>query len=218
MKFATALFGIVLTFSLVAAAQARAPVFATPDQAHLIRAARSLQDGFERDAFDKFLLAARYGNKEAQKNVGLMYIKGLGVEKDWAKAHAWLRLAASHGDPRFASARDEIWGTLREDEKLAAESHYRELRKEYGDLTALQLREEWVRKQKREVTGSRLGKVGAMRVQVADATGYQWEFSGTEFFSVLDTYVSDLKQHVGEVEIGEFDVIEGDSVSQDDGQ
>lgn len=198
------------------AVHARTPVFATPDQAHLVRAARSLQDGFERDAFDKFLLASRYGNKEAQKNIGLMYVKGMGVDKDWAKAHAWLRLAATHGDPRFAAARDEIWGTLRDDEKERAEAVYREIRAEYGDLAALERREEWVRKQKREVTGSRLGKVGAMRVQVADATGYQWEFSGTEFFSVLDTYVTDLEQHVGDVELGDFEVIEEDVAASDD--
>ena len=189
---------------------ARPPVFATPDQADLVRAARSLQDGFEKDAFDKFERSAQFGNKDAQKNLGLMYIKGMGVEKNWAAAHAWLRLASSHGDERIAAARDEVWGALRDDEKEQAEALYQELQAEYGDLAALQRREEWVRKQKREVTGSRLGNVGALRVQVSDATGYQWELSGTEYFDVLDTYVLELKQHVGKVELGEFNVIEED--------
>lgn len=199
---------LLILLAVATIASARPPVFATPDQADLVRAARSLQDGFEKDAFDKYHRAARYGNKEAQKNIGLMYIKGMGVDKNWPRAHAWLRLAATHGDERIAAARDEVWGALRDDEKELAKTHYQELLPEYGDSAALEMREEWVRKQKREVTGSRLGKVGALRVQVADATGYQWELSGTEFFQVLDTYVLEFEEHVGEVEMRDFEVIE----------
>ncbi|MEM9302154.1 MAG: hypothetical protein AAGE01_08595 [Pseudomonadota bacterium] len=200
-----------LLLLLALSAQAAPPVFATPDQADMIRASRSLQDGFEKDAFDKFKRAARLGNKEAQKNLGLMYIKGMGVEKSWPRAHAWLRMAASRGDAQYRAAKDEVWGALRDDEKEMAEAYYQELREEYGDAAALERRERWVRRQKREVTGSRLGTIGALRVQVADATGYQWELAGNEFFEVLDTYVAELEPFVGEVEVGELEVIEDEN-------
>ncbi|MEM9533927.1 MAG: hypothetical protein AAGA23_23640 [Pseudomonadota bacterium] len=199
----------VATLVLVTAdAFARPPIFATPDQADLIRAARSLQDGFENDALEKFLKASRWGNKVAQKHVALMYIKGVGVDQDWARAHAWLRLAASHGDGQITLARDEVHMALRDDERELAQQYFEQLRDEYGDRVALERREQWVRRQKREVTGSRLGKVGALRVQVADSTGYNWELSGPEYFNVLENYVVEFRQNLGEVEIGEFEVQE----------
>ncbi len=203
---------LALGLTMACGALAKAPIFATPDQADLIRAARSLQDGFERDALDKFLAASRYGNKLAQKNVALMYIKGIGVEKDWARAYAWLKLAASHGDGGIATARDEVRLALREDEQSLAEQHFQDLQEDYGDLAALERRELWVRRQKREVTGSRLGKIGALRVQLTDATGYNWEISGPEYFEVLENYVADFRRALGEVELKDFEVLEDAAV------
>ncbi len=205
-----AVFGALLILALIITfgAHARPPIFATPDQADLIRAARSLQDGFERDALAKFKQASRYGNKDAQKSIALMYIKGIGVEQDWALAYAWLKLAATHGDDRIATARDEVLLALREEEQALANQHYENLQEEFGDLAALKRRELWVRKQKREVTGSRLGKVGALRVQVADSTGYNWELSGPEYFDVLESFVLEFRQNLGEVELKDFDVLE----------
>jgi hypothetical protein len=207
LRAAVLLLALVWAEALLAA---RPPVFATPDQVELVRAARALQDGFESDAHKKFLRAAGYGNKLAQKNLGLMYIKGLGVEKDWARAYAWFRLAASHNDYAVTAARDEIFGALRDDEKARAEIYFKEIKAEYGDAQALRRRELWVRRQKREVTGSRLGTVGALRVRVSDATGYTWDLSGDQYFDVLDTFVMDLRVHIGEVEFGELEVLEDD--------
>ena len=201
---------IVVLMLFAVTAVAAPPKFATPDEADLVRAARSLQDGFEKDAFQKFKRSAKYGNKEAQKSVGLMYIKGLGVEKDWALAFAWLKLASSLGDPRIIAVREEVYGALRDDEKARADAHYLELQAEYSDQKALERRARWVRKQKREVTGSHLGHVGALRIQVADATGYTWELSGRAYFNVLESYVLDFEAHIGQVEFGELEVLEDD--------
>ncbi len=184
------------------------PLFATPDQADLIRAARALQNGSEQEAFETYLKAARYGNKEAQKNVALMYMKGMGVEKDWARAYAWLRLAATHQDPRITEARDQVFAALREDEREVGQDYYREIDAEYGDVPALARREDWVARQKSEVGGARTGAGGALRVQVADSTGYSWELTGQEYFEVLDGYVSELKQYLAEPETGEFQVVD----------
>lgn len=192
----------VWTALLLAAGSVHAgpPIFATPDQADLIRASRSLQNGLEKEAFDKYLNAARYGNKDAQKSIALMYIKGMGVDKDWAKACAWLMLAASHEDPLIGHARDEVLAALREDEIAAADAYYPEIDAEYGDLSALKRRVAWVRQQKRELTASREESMGALRVQVADSTGYNWELSGDEYFRVLDAYVDELKRYLGGVD------------------
>ena len=45
-----------------------------------------------------FEMAARGGHTQAQHYLGLMYYKGLGVEKDNIEAYKWFDLAAASGD------------------------------------------------------------------------------------------------------------------------
>jgi hypothetical protein len=206
-----AAFVVLMLFAV--AALALPPEFATPDEADLVRAARSLADGFEKDAVEKFKRAARFGNKEAQKSVGLMYIRGMGVEKDWAMAFAWLKLASSHGDSRIIATREKVYGGLGDDEKARADAHFLELQAVYGDQMALERRRGWVRKQKREFSGSRQGNSGNLRIEVADATGYTWELSGPDYFDVLESYVRDFESHFGEVEFGELEVLQDDQAT-----
>jgi TPR repeat protein len=45
------------------------------------------------------LKAANQGNEVAERNLGMMYLQGIGVPRDAAQGLAWLRKAAAHGDP-----------------------------------------------------------------------------------------------------------------------
>ena len=101
-------------------------------------------------------------------------------------------------------------GALHDDEKVRADAHFLELQGEYGDQMALERRKKWVRKQKREVSGSRVGSLGNLRIQVADATGYTWELSGRDYFDVLESYIHDFESHTGEGEFGELEVLQDD--------
>ena len=56
----------------------------------------STQDYLE--AMKYFKRAARGGHNQAQHYLGLMYYKGLGVEKDNIEAYMWFDLAAASGD------------------------------------------------------------------------------------------------------------------------
>jgi TPR repeat protein len=50
--------------------------------------------GIEKDykkAFNYYTLAANKGNKEAQYNLGIMYLKGEGINKDEIKAKEWFK-------------------------------------------------------------------------------------------------------------------------------
>lgn len=49
-----------------------------------------------------FLKAAAQGNTDAENNLGVLYISGLGVEPDYKKAFDWFMKAASHGEPTAA--------------------------------------------------------------------------------------------------------------------
>ena len=44
-----------------------------------------------------FRKAAEQGNTSAQSNLGIMHVLGIGVSKDYVKAHMWFSLAKSEG-------------------------------------------------------------------------------------------------------------------------
>ncbi len=78
-------------------------------------AAGDLEDGtdaYHREdyatAFTKFMKAAEAGNANAQYNLSAMYFNGLGVPKDYVRAHLWANLAASHGGEDAIKRRDTI--------------------------------------------------------------------------------------------------------------
>ena len=171
----------------VAVAQERTPLLATPDQVTYQQAAGALSAGRATEAFERFVESARYGNKQAQKSIALLYMKGAGVPQDWARAYAWFRLAGSHGDDQILQAGDEVWNALKEEEKAHSSRIYQELVPGYGDAAALALRRQWVKVQKRRVANG--SQVSALRVQLADANGFSWELTGQEYLDLLDGYV-----------------------------
>lgn len=199
-------------FALAIASDAWAvgpPVFETPDYRAVNGAVLALKNGFEKDAFDKFERASRYGNKHAQTSVAMMYLKGVGVSKDWVVGYAWLKLASSLGNPETGRARDDVYTQLSDEEKSRVQEQIDLLNETYGDRLALERREEWVRKQKREVTGSRTGNTAGVELQVGDANGQTWQIPGTKYFELLEgSYVMEFRQHLGEVEIGELELVD----------
>jgi hypothetical protein len=48
-------------------------------------------------AFKEFMEAAEQGHAEAQFYLGLMYLEGIGVLKNYAEAFKWFRMAAEQG-------------------------------------------------------------------------------------------------------------------------
>ena len=45
-----------------------------------------------------FKLAVEQSDAIAQTNLGLMYVRGLGVTQDYTRAYMWWSIAASNGD------------------------------------------------------------------------------------------------------------------------
>ena len=54
----------------------------------------------KRRALDLFQKAAAAGHTRAQINLGILYLRGLGVPRDVVNARAWLEKAAASGDPQ----------------------------------------------------------------------------------------------------------------------
>lgn len=126
------------------------------------------RDGFPAAAVAQWRQSARYGHKQAQTLLGLMYFEGSGVEQDWSSAHAWLTLASSRGDSAAIDAKARLWEVMTPGEKLAAFEAFERLQPEYGDAATLDRMTTWLR---RENHRSRLQRPTEVRIPGARAGG-----------------------------------------------
>ena len=55
-----------------------------------------------------FKLAAAKGNADAQTKIGVMYIRGDGVAKDFAEGLTWFKLAAAQGHASAQAFLDQL--------------------------------------------------------------------------------------------------------------
>lgn len=100
---------------------------------------RKVDELFESGKFERAYFIYRnelapVGDKYAQYMVGYMHLMGLGVEEDEVRGSAWYRLAAERGYPEFVGVRNQVLGSLDEDELERSDRAYIELRSKYGDL------------------------------------------------------------------------------------
>ncbi len=68
-----------------------------------------------------FTKAAEHGLRDSQYNLGILHERGLGVEKDAAKAYQWFAIAAQRGDANAAQKRDDIARSLTGAERTTAD-------------------------------------------------------------------------------------------------
>jgi hypothetical protein len=132
-----------------------------------------------------FRVSASWAYKPAQYNLGVMYYKGEGVPRDKALGMAWFALAAERSeDAAYAAARDAAYADMNADEFAQANVLWRDMRKTYGDATALKrARNRWLQS-RAEMTGSRVGGgTGALAVggRTGQATRKIWQ---TTSFSI----------------------------------
>ncbi len=132
-----------------------------PDKIFLKRALQHYKDGFNQSALTNFKKAATFGNSIAQKYMGLMYIKALGVKQDWAQGYAWIKIAALSQQQDQLELRNKLAKILNPKEKKQAEKIYAALLKEYSPHECLLRRNRWLQKLKHHsfVVGSRTGSL-----------------------------------------------------------
>ncbi|NBB92619.1 MAG: hypothetical protein GVY32_05555, partial [Gammaproteobacteria bacterium] len=161
---------VLLSWCAVAAAENYAG--RTPGNKHLSEAMDSYEAGQYGSALMKFKTAARWADKLAQFNVGVMYLNGQGTEADLARAWAWFELAAERNYPSMTETADRLWSMLDESQRVRARSILEDdLRDRFGDAVAVPRTATYMRRQQRSGTGSRLGfRSGNLRViEVDDA-------------------------------------------------
>ena len=116
------------------------------------------------EAYEYFRRAASYADKASMAMLAEMYWKGLGVAQDRPIAYAWMDLAAERMYPNFTILRERYWRELGKAEQDAAIERGQALLAEFGDDAAKPRLEKVLRKEGRQVTGSRTGSVGFVRI------------------------------------------------------
>jgi hypothetical protein len=131
--------------------------FISPDKILLATGIKDYQKGKYQSALLNFKKAAAFGNSEAQKFIGLMHIKSLGVSQNWAKGYAWIKLAALDNSTKHNDLKNSIYTHLKPAEKKNVDKDYAEIIKDYGISATDKRRYKWYRKQKKNTLGSRAG-------------------------------------------------------------
>jgi len=181
-------FGILLLVFLGAHAQATAQTVNinnyadnAPGTPFLERGNMFYRQGDYEAAVGNYQLAARWADKLAQFNLGLMYVNGDGVERDPLRGWAWIKLSAERGYPKNVQLAEEIWDQFTPEHREAARKILEEeLEPEFGDEVAVpRTTNEMKRMLARTTSGG--SRVGANRVvYVTDRDGtFQ---SGNQFF------------------------------------
>ena len=166
-----------------------------PDKIFLAYAYEGYEKGYYQSSFSYFKKAAALGNSVAQKYIGLMHLKSLGVEKDWAKGYAWIKLAAMDKNKDHEALERKIYKLLTPIEIERAEKEYLAINEEYGQIATLTRRDRWAHKQKLKMTGSRTGS--GVFVPLSASTPH-----GNGLLDGLKSYVDDF--NYGHVSPGEI--------------
>ncbi len=194
----------------------------TPGYQHNREGQRAWNNGNYFDARHRFERAAWWADKLGQYNLGVIHYRGDGVERDPARGWAWFKLSAERGYPDFIATAEAVWAELDEVQQKRAEALLEELKPRYGDAVAVPRTAEHMRRERRQVTGSRTGHVGSIRV--IDRSGRSRD--GSEYFAAekwdfyqivqLETQLFDAIAR-GRVELGEFEIIDdSDEPTSDD--
>ncbi|QBB69076.1 sel1 repeat family protein [Pseudolysobacter antarcticus] len=150
-------------------------------------------------------LASYWADKTAQYNVGILYFTGTGIAQDKVRGVAWLHIAAEHKSPVAVHALELADAELTPQQRLEAVAIWHELDLTYDDAVTLRRAKAHFDAEKRNVTGSRVGFVGALHI--TDASG---SYTGDQYYAKqqrdFDTFVEDNFGH-GHVDIGAIEPV-----------
>ena len=132
-------------------------------------------------ALEDFRHAARFGDKPSQGMLGEMHWKGEGVAVDRAVGYAWMDIAAERGYPVLIAKREQYWAALDETERTRAIELGRPMYDEFGDPAAKPRLERLLKRERRNLTGSRVGSVGNLTIMIPTPGGMR-QIRGSTFY------------------------------------
>ena len=156
---------------------------AHPDIKFRMAGIEAMHDQLHEAAFEAFRDASLYADKASQAMVAELYWSGTGVAQDRALAYAWMDLAAERGYTHFIALREKYWKQLDAAERERAVQEGQAIYAEYGDSAAKPRLKRKLDAGRRQITGSRVGFVGALKVMVAGPTGEWLTLDGSTYYA-----------------------------------
>lgn len=188
-----------------------------PDLRYRLLGLDELKQGKHEDALKFFKRASFYGDKPSQGMVAELLWNGQnGIPQDKAAAYAWIDLAAERGYVGFLSIRERYWAALDAAEQERALAVGQDIYARYGDAAAQPRLDAVLRRERRQVTGSRTGFVGSLQIYIPGPAGYE-QIDGSKFY---DPQYWDPKQYrawqdniwmqprMGKVSVGDIEKVD----------
>lgn len=178
----------------------------TPGNRHLVDGNLAYRNGQYTRAKVRFVAGARWADKLAQFNLGVMNYHGQGVPQDPARAWAWFALSAERGYPRMVEMAEQIWRELNDEQKARGQQMLEdELKPQFSDAVTVEKTARRMERERRRATGSRTGAIGSL--VVIDRSGQSRR--GQEFYRA-DAW--DFRQII-DMETRIFNALDGGTVS-----
>ncbi len=156
--------------------------------------------GDSAQAITLWKVAAGWGQKSAQYDLGIAFYKGQGVQIDRAQGLAWLALASERHDPEFQKSFDAAWFEVSDRERAEAQHIHAQLKPLYADAIALRRAARRYEDARRSVTGSRLGAAaGHLRIYAGGDTQGQ---DGSQYLARVEQAADSYFSSSGSVRVG----------------
>lgn len=162
--------------------QSRSFLSSHPDLYARVLGMKSYSKGDYKEAMRQFRKGAYYADKPSQAMVAEMLWKGEGVQTDRAEAYVWIDLAAERLYRDLVAKREQYWAELTELERRQALDRGAAVYARYGDNVAKKRIESILERNRRNITGSRTGFVGNLRIEIPGPGGMPIQVNGDEFY------------------------------------
>ncbi|MCD9098917.1 sel1 repeat family protein [Luteimonas fraxinea] len=156
---------------------------AHPDLENRGRGWAAYNRGEHAEAMTYFRRGARYADKPSQGMVAEMIWKGEGAPRDPALAYAWMDLAAERGYEGFTILRERYWQALDAAQREEAIEKGQAVYAEFGDAVAQPRIAAVLRRARRQMTGSRVGMSGNLRIEIAGPGGISQSIDGSKYYA-----------------------------------
>ncbi len=155
----------------------------TPGARHMQQAQRAYRANMHYSAYQNYRAGARWADKFAQFNVGVMYLRGEGADFNPARGWAWIKLSAERGYPQMVEMADDLYALLDDEQRRRGREIYEEeLLPDFGDEMAVDRTADRMDRERRRATGTRTGSRAMMgALTVIDGSGQRR--SGDEFYA-----------------------------------
>ncbi len=162
--------------------QSRSFMNSHPDLRSRSLGMQSYQKKDYKEAMRQFRKGAYYADKPSQAMVAEMLWNGEGIEQNRPEAYAWIDLSAERLYKDLVAKREQYWAALNAEERQTSMALGVAIYAKYGDAVAKRRIENILEKDRRNITGSRTGFSGNLKIEIPGPGGMPITVNGDQFY------------------------------------